>query len=221
MSDSRRRIKASVAQQIRDAILAGDFLPNERLVEADLAERYHANRANVRIALAVLEQEGLVDREANRGARVRLVSGEEALEIAEARMALEARVAYRAAQNATEKDCSILKRILTDMRELHHAGDLVAFSDLNGALHQEVQRIAANQTIIRLLSDLKSRTVRLQFRAILLPGRADKSLAEHDAVVEAVMKRDPDAAERAMRAHMEGVVAALKQAIAAYKRGLY
>src|SRR4051794_25095842 len=56
---------------LRDEIVSGRIMPGERLIEADLAQVLGTNRANVRIALYVLETEGLVSREPNRGARVR------------------------------------------------------------------------------------------------------------------------------------------------------
>src|SRR2546428_3843280 len=65
--------------QLREAILRGEFHPNERLIEMDLAQSLGAGRAAIRTALARLEQEGLVQRERYRGARVRLVSETEAV----------------------------------------------------------------------------------------------------------------------------------------------
>src|SRR5690349_18090066 len=75
--------------QLREAIRRGEFQPNERLIEMDLAHSLGAGRAAVRTALARLEQEGLVQRERYRGARVRLISETEAIEILEARAVLE------------------------------------------------------------------------------------------------------------------------------------
>ena len=74
---------------LRDAIVDGEFAPNQRLVEADLSERFGASRGNVRSALLELTAEGLVERVQNRGARVRAVSLTEAIEITEVRMVLE------------------------------------------------------------------------------------------------------------------------------------
>jgi DNA-binding GntR family transcriptional regulator len=69
----------SVVADIREAILTGEFVPNQRLVEADLSERFAASRARVRAALLELTNEGLVERVQNRGARVRAVRLEEAI----------------------------------------------------------------------------------------------------------------------------------------------
>jgi DNA-binding GntR family transcriptional regulator len=95
--------QSDLTAKIRSAITSGRFMPNERLIEADLARAFDTNRANVRIALAMLDQEGLVIRERNRGARVRLVTDQEAIEIAEARQAIEAMVARQAAEQRPRK----------------------------------------------------------------------------------------------------------------------
>lgn len=220
MVESNRNDGSDVTGLLRDAILAGLYLPSQRLVESDLASLYNANRANVRIALAVLEQEGLVERQANRGASVRSVTESEALEIIDARMALEVRVAYLAAERAIASDHLLLRDIVSLMRVKHDADDYLGVSDLNAVLHGELQRVAANQTINRLLQSLKSRTVRLQFRAILIPGRAKKSMQEHEAIVDAVIAGDCEAAERQMRQHIQSVADNLKEAMRVHRMGL-
>jgi DNA-binding GntR family transcriptional regulator len=202
------------AVRLREYIAAGRFVPNERLVEVELATALQTNRANVRIALAMLDQEGLVIRERNRGARVRLVSDGEAIEIADARRALEGVVARQAAARAGKADAGNLRQIIADMRKAHAAEDFIQVSQLNGRLHAEIQRIAGNKTVARLLAMLKSQIVRQQYRAILLPGRAKASVQEHAAIVAAICAHDETAAEAAMLRHMDGVIAALKRAIA-------
>jgi DNA-binding GntR family transcriptional regulator len=206
--------RQDVAARLREWITGGRFMPNERLIETDLAQVLNANRANVRMALAMLEQEGLVVRERNRGARVRLVSDAEAIEIAEARQSLEGLVTRQAAARASKADCATLRGIIADMRKAHAAADYLAISALNGRLHAEIQRIADNATVTRLLEMLRSQIVRQQYRAILLPGRAKASVQEHAAIVTAICAHDMSAAEEAMRRHIGGVIAALKQAIA-------
>src|SRR5260370_6761056 len=82
--------------QLREAIVSGRYHPNERLVEAAIAQRIGAGRTAVRAALVRLDQEGLVEIERNRGARGRLISDREAPEIEEARAALAGMLAPRA-----------------------------------------------------------------------------------------------------------------------------
>jgi DNA-binding GntR family transcriptional regulator len=189
-------------EKLRDAITSGDLQPSQRLVEAELSETFGLSRAAVRTALVRLEQDGLVSHERHRGAKVRLVTEEEAVEILEARAALESVAVRSAALNATKADVTELRDLLAQMKALLKDGDLLRVSDVNARLHRRLLEISRNQTAIRLTSTLNSQLVRFQFRTILAPGRAPRSLAEHTAVVDAVAAHDPDAAERAMRTHL-------------------
>jgi len=206
---------SDIAARLRDAITRGQLLPNERLI----ARNFGVNRANVRMALAALDQEGLVVREPNRGARVRAVSDEEALEIAETRLAIEGMVARQAAQRASAADRKALRAVEADMRRAAERADYAGFSQSNAALHREIQRIAGNATANRILQTLKSHLVRLQYRVILLPGRPDTSIVEHQAIVDAICTGDADAAEAAMRRHLTSFTLLLKQAIEAARHG--
>jgi DNA-binding GntR family transcriptional regulator len=195
---------------LREAIVGGRLQPNERLVEADLIEMVHASRSAVRTALVRLAQEGLVEREPNRGAKVRLVDEEEAAEILESRMVLEGLAARYAARNATKTEVEELRTIVTEMRSLLDTGDLLGVSDLNARLHVRLLEIAGNETIARLVAMLSSQLVRFQYRTILLPGRAEQSHTEHRAILNAVANHDPDAAEQAVRDHLARIVEALR-----------
>lgn len=189
-------------EKLRDAITSGDLQPSQRLVEAELSETFGLSRAAVRTALVRLEQDGLVSHERHRGAKVRLVTEEEAVEILEARAALESVAVRSAARNATKADITELRGLLAQMKSLLKDGDLLRVSDVNARLHRRLLDISRNQTAIRLTATLNSQLVRFQFRTILAPGRAPQSLAEHTAVVDAVAAHDPDAAEQAMRTHL-------------------
>jgi DNA-binding GntR family transcriptional regulator len=195
---------------LRDAIVAGELLPSERLVEEDLARRLGLGRAAVRMALVRLEHDGLVERERNRGARVRRVSDAEAVEILEVRAALESLAARKAAALATPKDVRELRAILREMGAKRERGDLMAVSDANAALHRRIVEISGHATVQRLSGMLISQIVRFQYRTVLLPGRPERSHREHTAIVDAIAAGDGDAAERAMRRHLSQVAAALR-----------
>ena len=197
-------------QQLYRAILNGDFLPNERLIEMDLTRRYNLGRAAIRTALAHLEQDGLVEREPNRGARVRAISEAEAIETIEARAVLEGLAVRYAAQNATDADIADLRAIVGEMETRLAEGDLLGISDGNSRLHARLLQIANNKTVARLIERLHAQHVRSQFRVILVPGRPPTSVAEHRAIVEAVAARDADAAETAMRHHLAHTAKSLR-----------
>lgn len=198
--------------RLRDAIVGGRLQPNERLIETDVARTLGVGRSAVRTALARLEQEGLVEHERNRGARVRFIGKDEAVEILEARAVLEGLAARQAAIKAGPGDVDRLRGILEQMRALLDRGDLLGASEENAVLHRTLLEIASHDTTARLISTLKSQLVRFQYRTILLPGRSERSFGEHRAVVEAVAAGNAVAAEEAMRVHLSHVADALRGA---------
>jgi len=197
-------------ERLYQAILRGDFQPNERLIELDLAQLYNVGRAAIRTTLARLEQDGLVEREPNRGARVRAISEEEAVETLEARAVLEGLAARYAARNITDADIADLRAIVGEMEARLAEGDLLGISEGNTRLHSRLLQIANNKTVARLIERLHAQHIRSQFRLILVPGRPPRSVAEHRAIVEAVASRDPAAAEAAMRSHLANTVETLR-----------
>ena len=206
-----------VYRRLREAIVRGRFQPNERLVEADLARLLGAGRTTIRAALVRLDQEGMVTREPNRGARVRLLSDREALEIEEVRAALEQLIARQAAANVTRADLRDLNRMLSAMRRRVEESDPLGYSELNGQFHQRIWTIADHVTASSLVATLKSQAIRFQYRTILQPGRTQRSLREHEAIVAALAERDPEGCEAAMREHLSHVVETLRWAIGRHR----
>ena len=197
--------------KLRAALLNEQFLPNERLVEMDLAQSLGAGRAAIRTALARLEQDGLIERERYRGARVRLISETEAIEILEVRASLESLAARSAAQKITPAECATLQSLLTEQRWCIEESDLVRSSEVNGRLHQMILRVAQHTLVTRVIETLKPQSVRFQYRTILVPGRPERSFQEHCAIVDAIINHDPERAEESMRRHLSQVAEALRQ----------
>jgi DNA-binding GntR family transcriptional regulator len=211
--------KPGITEALRAAILAGEYAPNQRLVEIDLCERFGTSRFMLRSALQDLAAQGLVEFQHNRGARVREVSLAEAIEITEVRILLEAMLAARAAERVTRSDAAELRQIVKDMRTAVQKSELLTYSDLNARLHGAVREIAAHETATRLLRQLRDQTVRHQFSLSLVPGRPMVSLPQHEAIVAAVTARQPEEAERAMHIHLQSVIDAFRAlAVAAARR---
>lgn len=201
----------SVVEALRDAIVDGEFAPNQRLVEADLSERFGASRGSIRTALLELGAEGLVERVQNRGARVRAVSLAEAIEITEVRMVLEGLCAAKAATRLTEDDRDRLRGIGTAMQEAVRSGDLLGYSELNRQLHALIRTLGGQSTAQAILERLRGQNVRHQFRLALHPGRAAVSLPQHLEIIEALCAGDSDAAEAAVRRHLRSVIDTLPE----------
>src|SRR5262245_21346303 len=154
-----RRGSEEAYERLRAAIVGGRLQPNERLVEADLIPMLHASRSAVRTALVRLVQEGLVEHEPHRGAKVRLVDDHEAAEILESRMVLEGLAARYAAQKATADQVAELREILQGMQSSLDEGNLVGASELNAQFHALLLEIAGHRTVSRLVSMLNPQLV--------------------------------------------------------------
>jgi DNA-binding GntR family transcriptional regulator len=209
--------RLAIVEAVRTAIVQGEFSPKQRLVEADLCERFGTSRFIARSALLELSAQGLVEFQRNRGARVREISIGEAIEITEVRKLLEGLGAARAAERITRAEITALRALVKDMRTAVDKSELLVYRDLNASLHASIRDIAAHETSARLLQQLRDQTVRHQFSLALVPGRPSVSLPQHEAIVAAVTARDPAAAEHAMHDHLQSVIEAF-QALAAATR---
>jgi DNA-binding GntR family transcriptional regulator len=199
---------AHVLELLRRDLIEGVYYPRERLVEAELAERYRARRAAVRTALIELANEGLVERERNRGARVRSVSVDEAIEIAEARLALQGLCAAHAAERGTPEDKRRLLGLLKALRTAVNGDDIDALVEANLAIAALIREMAGHETASRIIDQLLNRIHR--GFPFVLPERRVESLHETERIVEAVLAGDVEEAEEATRDHRTRIVKALQ-----------
>jgi DNA-binding GntR family transcriptional regulator len=196
---------------LRSSILRGFMVPGQRLIDADLVELFGVSRASVRSAIDDLVAEGLVERIHNRGARVRTVRKDEALEILECRRALEALIAARAAERADADDIARLRAQGELLSQAVREGNLAKYSMLNNELHAMLSAIANHHTAAQLIGRLNTQIVRHQFQLTRLPGWSSETVGQHLAIIEAVVARDQEAAARAMSEHLTSVIEAIRQ----------
>lgn len=201
---------AEVAGKIRQGLLSGAYAPGQRLIETDLCEQLGCSRFIARVALQQLANEGLVEIERNKGARVRRVSVDEAIDITEVRMALEALAAACAAERATDEEAAELREMVAQMHQAVQSAELLTYSDLNARLHARIRALATNATLTETIERLLSQVVRHQFALALKPGRAPVSLVQHERIVESIAAHDPKEAEAAARRHLQSVIEELK-----------
>lgn len=206
-TDARHEL--SLTTRLRQDIVAGNLVPHQRLVEADVAEAHGASRGEVRLALNELITEGLVERIPNRGARVRKVSLQEAIEITEVRAAVESLCARKAAEKITDAQAAELREIGQQMQLAVDRGEREEYSQLNRALHGRVIEIAGQQTAAETIARLRGQAIRYHFQLATRPDRPRVSLPQHMAIIDAICTRDPDAAARTMGAHLASVTEAI------------
>lgn len=195
----------SVYRDLKRRILRLELAPGIVLSEPDLAAHYRLSRTPVREALIRLSDEGLVQIVPKSGttvARIPLSLLPEALFV---RRALEDATCRRAAELATESMVLRLEACLAWQRELAAAGDMDAFHLADEEFHASLAGVAGFPGLWYLVERAKMHIDR--FRRLTLPqaGRMPMVVAEHQAVVEAIRQRDPEAASRAMALHLDGL----------------
>ena len=199
---------------LREKILRGVFHPNQRLVEAELAESLKTNRARIRRVLARLEHDGLVTIERYRGARVRMVSEAEAMEIFETRAVLEPYLVRQTAAKATRADKQRLKALVKEMKQAFDSGNPAAVGRGSRAVRAEMWRISGHQTMGELLAMLNTKLIRFWYRSVMVPDRARSMRRELEAAVEAVCEGSGNRASAAMTRYHRDALASLQQAMA-------
>jgi len=201
-SQNSRTLAETVARKLEEEILSGHLRPRDRLVEAELAQRFAVSRAPVREALRMIEREGLVARGPH-GLRVAEISLDEMREIFEVLADLEELYTRRAVFHLSPSDVARMEAIVADMAAAAATNDLRGYFDLNDRFHAVLRDACPNQTLIRLLKSLGKKTQRFRRLAMSMPGRLPRSLAEHQDILAAVAQRDAARAGRLARASAE------------------
>lgn len=187
---------------LRSLLLSGSIEPNTRLTEADLTTKFNVSRGTMRAVLARLVQDGYITSEVNRGVRTRSFSVEEAADILEARETLESALAGKAAERATEEEIGELRAIAEAMKAAQDRGDAKEYSQGNRLFHQQIKIAAHQKTLARAYDNLLYPLVMRQYRDLGAPHPRQGSLEEHQAILFAIVTRNPESAVAAMRLHV-------------------
>jgi phosphonate utilization transcriptional regulator len=191
-----------VQQEIERAILAGEYEPGSKLIEATLAEKMGVSRGPVREAFRMLEEAGLVRNEKNRGVFVRSIPLEEALEIYDLRAAMDEMVGRQLAQKVTPAQLKELRELVDAMEKAVKADDTRNYHLLNLRFHDRLVEMAGNSKVTaiyrKLIKELSLfRRINLA-EGTLLPISA----SEHRQIVKAIGAGDAQAAGKAMFDHV-------------------
>ncbi|ANY08090.1 GntR family transcriptional regulator [Pseudonocardia sp. HH130630-07] len=190
---------------VRSAIVAGEYRPGDKLNEESLAQRLELSRTPVREALRRLGRDGLVEIEANRGARVIRWDAEDLREVFALRAVLEGHAAARAAELRTPEQLDRIEAALAAMDELGERSDADAIerrSVLNAELHSGIADAAHSPRLPRLLQQLVSvNAIARNFGRYPAAALARSQRQHHDIVV-AVRRRSPELARAAMTTHL-------------------
>ena len=194
-----------VYNKIKARIEGGVYSPAQSLTEAALAQEYGVSRNTVKKALLMLENDGYVTMDLNKGAKVASYSKAEVLQFLELREVLEGFIVRLAVPVFTEEEIETLGRLIEQMRVYKEAGELLQYSGCNQEFHRLIYVACPNQTAVEVTLRLKNQMKKYNSKTILIPGRSDQSLQEHTVIYEAIRERDADRAEVCIKKHIRNV----------------
>jgi DNA-binding GntR family transcriptional regulator len=200
----------TLVDQFRQDIVDGVYNPRERLVEAELAERYGVTRSAMRAALLELTAERLVERAPNRGARVRALTVSEGIEIAEVRRELESLCARLAAERATPEERTRLRAMIEEMNLAFESRDMGRYLAANTSFHTSIHEMSRHQVAARILTQLGNLNLNRHFPMAFGAPVPSASMSEHERVAEAIARGDGKEAEAAMREHLDSLIEVLR-----------
>ena len=202
-------LRERVFHEIHEKILNGVYRDSEELREIALAEELGVSRTPVREALRQLELEGLVKIVPNKGAVVTAITTKDVKDIYIIRSMLEGLCARWATENITEEQLDEMEEILLlsefyiNKKKKEPTSQVV---ELDGKFHEVLYQASDSRIMKHLLSDFH-KYVRLARRtSVENPERAEKSIEEHRALLEAIKAKDADKAEELANKHMLNVM---------------
>lgn len=187
--------------RLRGMIETGELSPRTPLREVHLANALEMSRTPVREALRRLETEGFVDNVPRQGMMVAALDRHRVIELYDFLEVLECTAARNTAMHATPGEIETLEEYVRQEELILE--DPAALSALNAKFHGVLYRGARNHYLLKSVHAVRDAIFLLGKTTLAYPGRATRAHAEHMLVVDAIRKRDPDAAYRAMQAHVQ------------------
>ena len=202
-------------ERLRDAIISGHFAPGQRLVERELCEAMGISRTSIREVLRRLEAQRLVHVEPRRGPTVARLTLKQATEIYEIRGLLEGILFRSFTECASEAEVAKLREIYEKAAAAGRRDDALGVMHIMTGFVVHVLTVVDHEIIGELLQQLVDRISVLRALAITREGRVAESLEEGRAIVEAVERRDGEAAARCATAYVRNACTAALEALAA------
>jgi DNA-binding GntR family transcriptional regulator len=198
-----------IAEHITDQIIKGELIPGDKLIEHIYAEEYGTSRAPVREAIYLLSIEGLVERIPRKGAVVKEYTENEIYDLLEIRNMLETMAIERIGRNGVDqvelqKMADILKK-MKDETEIHQ------YTQLNHSFHMTLVEMSKSETIKTMYSRLGWPLLRIQSLSFANDGNIEKSVREHQMLIEFLRVENIKEAANLLKRHNEDVISSMKK----------
>lgn len=191
-----------VRQELREMLRSGEIVPGERLNELHLAQRLDIGRNVAREALRGLEYTGLVKIVPNKGAEIRKLSMEEALNLYDLRAGLARAAGRSAAHRSTRDEISKLVSMQDELAEVVKTGDALTYNQVNIRFHSYIFEIARNPRLQVMNAAVDDELSLFLTNTHYTPNAFGRSWQEHQKIVESIRDSNPDEAADAFEQHI-------------------
>jgi DNA-binding GntR family transcriptional regulator len=203
-----------LTEKLKEAIVSGKLAPGEKLAQEALAASLHVGQVALREALRALEAQGYVTFVRNNEVAVSKPTREDVEDYYGIASVLEGLAARLAVERAQAEEIAHLRELHQLLKEACQKRDLARYFDLNSRFHRFIAEIARNERLYRLIDQLRQEIQRTRILSLHLPERLDYSMREHDQILDAFLKKNPQLAESTVVRHLNNQMETLKRALA-------
>ena len=196
-------IRRKVYNHIREMILSGEIAPNERLIEAKIADEIGTSRTPVREALHSLELEKLITSMPSAGYVVMSLSEEDVSQICDIRALLEGLAARWAMQKAHDKLMNDLAKNIAAAETEVEKGNIKAFVELDGQFHEIISKHSGSERLLELTQTLRRHMLRYRVQSIFLKDVVLRAVDGHKGILEAIETGSIQKVTEAIAYHLE------------------
>ena len=211
--DAYLPLRDVVFNTLREAILRGDLVAGERLMELQLASKLGVSRTPIREAIRMLEQEGLAITIPRKGAIVAGMTEKDMQDVLEIREALEELSVQVACDKITEEEIAELQKNMKNFEHSLKSGDLKKMAQADVEFHDVIYRATDNPKLISMLNNLREQMYRYRVEYLKNPQNHEQLLKEHEAIYKGIVEKDKSAVTEMIRKHISNQVAVVKHMI--------
>lgn len=211
--DAYLPLRDVVFNTLREAILRGELVPGERLMELQLAAKLGVSRTPIREAIRMLEQEGLAITIPRKGAIVAGMTEKDMQDVLEIREALEELSVQVACDKITAEEIGKLQKNMKNFENSLKSGDLKKMAQADVEFHDVIYQATHNPKLVNMLNNLREQMYRYRVEYLKNPRNHEQLLREHEAIYKGIVEKDKVTVTDMIRKHISNQVDVVKHII--------
>lgn len=200
---ARASLHVELADALRTMILEGYFPADERIPERMLCDRFDVSRTPLREALKVLAVEGLIELSHNKGARLRVTSRKEVVDLFEVLCGYEATVGRLAAERASEAELAGVQAMHAALRAAYKARERTEYFKRNQDIHAAIVAMTKNEELKTAYKQCATKIAVVRYQVNYNDRRWKELMAEHETIMETLSKRNKANFSRVLCLHAD------------------